>query len=595
MTGDEQTRFPFDDGPQTSGEPDIAAASRDGSAGEGEVGEQRAAGARAAGADTVLGARPTRVRDDRLAGAVARSRAIDHEAGVVPGSDAVQGTGPLQRGGRAAATAPRAAGDGGFARPVSARDAAGDPTIAMDRGRLAASAAGSAPAVGSSRAAGSTPAGEDELARLAERHRLDEDLEGVDDRVDDVRGGAAAAAPAAPERPDDDRADEGAARATLADALRAEAVAGRGAGLSGRVSADGTPIAVAAAGTAAADAGAADAGAASGMAAADAGPAAGRDARAAASRDGAEAPASTGRDLDADGDGAGRAEALERGGDDARRAGAARAGDAAAEEHIVGDRLDDEPRADVAATDADPELDGAGAAAATAAPSRRTVEIDRTADRDTFAAIGVDDEDAELVKPAKRGNRGVGVIMAILSTLAFAVAFALGVPLMRRLVEGRVDVLGAAMDFAPSAAFWLPVTVVGIVGIIWALIVNRAGWWSYIIGGLLVGLTAALAVPLGALVQDAVNAGDWSPVAGSAYLGRVRDGANLAPMLLAFILGRELFTWIGGIAAARGRRLARRHRRELEEYDRALVARERDRVADRRPATAGTAGIDEER
>ena len=52
---------------------------------------------------------------------------------------------------------------------------------------------------------------------------------------------------------------------------------------------------------------------------------------------------------------------------------------------------------------------------------------------------------------------------------------------------------------------------------------------------------------------------------------------NLVGMLVTFILAREVVTWIGGLSSVRGRRLTKRHAREMVDYDEQVAARDRQR------------------
>lgn len=228
---------------------------------------------------------------------------------------------------------------------------------------------------------------------------------------------------------------------------------------------------------------------------------------------------------------------------------------------------------------------------------RHTVEIDRTQrhraaseadDEATFAPLSVQDDEEPLEKPAKRSNRGFGILIAFLASLVFAAAYAAVTALYRRLYTPQDDLMGTVMSFIPSAEFWLPVAVFFLFGILWALIVNRAGWWSYIIGGLLAGLATAAAYPFGSLVQHGINTGTWNF---AAFEEALLQPEHLAPMLIAFILAREIFTWVGGFAALRGRRLTKKHRTATNEYERALADREAARIDATRNVSAAESDV----
>ncbi|CAG7844220.1 hypothetical protein USB125703_00446 [Pseudoclavibacter triregionum] len=542
MTGDSQHRFPFDDGPQT---PDELASAQGGSAPAADFGDAPrtvlggrpvSAGSSAVGDDAGQG-----IGRDRLADAVARSRTIDPEGGV----GATRDLGDIRpaeheeilRGEEADAFAMPAAA----AAPVSARSAAsygddeGEPTVMLDPEELAAAR----------RAGGATIA--------------DEELDGVDDRVE----GAYAPVGASEVAADDDAP-------TLAEGVRAEAVDRRDHDIDPAIG-SGIPLAEA-----------------------------GRDRAEAladeADRSEAEADARGDEaDLqDADGHAAAGSHPLAAA-FAAPAAGAAALGatSADADRDGVDDELEATRAHDLDLDGVDDAREAHADAEADAVPARRTIEIDRTRpagatdavrgrDEETFAPLALSEDEEPLEKPRKHGNRGWGVVVAILSTLVFGALFAAVFALLRRLFTENRDMLQSALDFGMTAPFWVPVLVYLVIALIWALLVNRAGWWSYIVGGLIAAVAAAAAYPLGLLVQESINTGVWDF---SGYLDKLRDQANLAPMLVAFIAAREVFAWVGGLAAARGSRLTRRHRREKAEYEDALAERETARVAARREST----------
>lgn len=505
MTGDPQNRFPFDDGPQDTDAPAPRINEQQAPAPMADFGEPTAEAAPAAperagevrdadltqAHDAMDGEQQGAPQDDRLAHAVARSRTIDPDQGVnsTRSLDDVRDAYAAEQGARAeslddidrgveadafampaAAPAAEAHDDANQAAqhaPAEQGVSEGEPTVAMDPEEFAAL-----------------------RAEHSGRDREDDELDGIDDTADAAYAPKPAAAPHG----------ETAGEATLADELRAEAVAEHE--QQDPVAADETI---------------------------------------------------------AEGDHHGAAAA---GGTAAVAAAAA-----ARRHHDDGEELD-------AVEGPDTHEDH----------RRRTVEIDRTrsdraaAHRDdeaAFAPLSVQEDEEPLEKPAKPSNRGFGMLIAFFSTLIFGAAYAAVTALYRRLYTPQDDLMGTVMSFIPSAEFWMPVTVFFLVGILWALIVNRAGWWSYIIGGLLASLATAASYPFGYLVQQGINTGTWNL---GAFQDALLEPEHLAPILIAFILGREIFTWVGGFAAIRGRRLTKKHRTATSDYERALADREAARI-----------------
>ena len=68
-------------------------------------------------------------------------------------------------------------------------------------------------------------------------------------------------------------------------------------------------------------------------------------------------------------------------------------------------------------------------------------------------------------------------------------------------------------------------------------------------------------------------------------LAKFRASEHLLTALVAAIAAREAFTWVGGIAAARGRRVSRANRRAKLSYEK--------RMAERAAETAEANGVAE--
>jgi hypothetical protein len=165
--------------------------------------------------------------------------------------------------------------------------------------------------------------------------------------------------------------------------------------------------------------------------------------------------------------------------------------------------------------------------------------------------------EAEPEPTQRSGNRLAGLALALLTTAVFAVLYLVALTTIRLLVD-RVggDPVALALEVAPTALFLAPVAafLVGLALIV--LVVNRAGWWAYVLGGFLVALLTAAA----ALV------GGWSavgplalPIDRSVALEFVLDPAVLAAVLAAGVLGREASVWGGAAIAGRARGVKRRN------------------------------------
>ena len=87
------------------------------------------------------------------------------------------------------------------------------------------------------------------------------------------------------------------------------------------------------------------------------------------------------------------------------------------------------------------------------------------------------------VPPIKKGNRGFGVLIALLSTVIFAGLYALIIASIRALELGVFQ-----FDFFGSLAFYTPAIFFFVGFVIVVLLANRASWWGYVLGSIFVAL-----------------------------------------------------------------------------------------------------------
>ena len=225
--------------------------------------------------------------------------------------------------------------------------------------------------------------------------------------------------------------------------------------------------------------------------------------------------------------------------------------DAAATDHTT---------ADNAATDA------------TAADDTRTTAVDAPPARER------DVDDIMLVEqpeePRKRGARGVGFMVVLLSTIVFGGLLGLAMVGVQFLFETEFD--SSSLLTVWLSPLWIfPVVVFFLAYWILTLVVNRAGWWAHVLGGFIVALLAYGAYVFAANFE---HNGGWESL-GNLFTF-TRDG--IVPSLLApaavvtFVLAREVPIWLGGIVSKRGRKQRERYNAELDEYRRQT---ERDREA----------------
>lgn len=164
------------------------------------------------------------------------------------------------------------------------------------------------------------------------------------------------------------------------------------------------------------------------------------------------------------------------------------------------------------------------------------------------------------IPPRVRGNRVVGVLLALLGTVVFALVYGGAAAIPISLGYGGAAFSPTISAFVQSATFWIPIMMFALGFIVVTVILNRAGWWAHVIGSLLVAVfvyfsTIGLLMLVGSLTHDKVSSlfGTWA----------------INPLIIAAALvAREVSIWIGLAIAARGRRVRARNAETLAEWDR---------------------------
>lgn len=163
-------------------------------------------------------------------------------------------------------------------------------------------------------------------------------------------------------------------------------------------------------------------------------------------------------------------------------------------------------------------------------------------------------------EPSPKGNRGFGILISVLQAIIFGAIF-YGVLLLVDYIAGNnLDFIGLLL----SPMFLITVGMFFLGLVIVSLLVNRAGWWAWILLGLLVAAFAYVGAIGGSLVQDAMS------IPSNRVWQYVLDHLLTWPTVVAFILGREVPIWFGAWVAARGRRVSERNIAEHDEYQRQL-------------------------
>lgn len=219
----------------------------------------------------------------------------------------------------------------------------------------------------------------------------------------------------------------------------------------------------------------------------------------------------------------------------------------------------------------EPQFEVAEPTTATAvAPEQRTERL---------GSISVDDETARaaatgtpivLVEsatpPRKKGARGIGFLVALLSTLVFGALLGAAILVVTYLFERTFSLQDEIQTLWLRPSWLLPVAVFFVAYWLMTIIVNRAGWWAHVLGGFIVALLVYGAHVAGAFLETQANV--WDVTALVDITGSELGGLLLAPTaIVTFLLAREVPIWFGGIVAKRGRRAKTRNAEALAEYE----------------------------
>jgi hypothetical protein len=170
-------------------------------------------------------------------------------------------------------------------------------------------------------------------------------------------------------------------------------------------------------------------------------------------------------------------------------------------------------------------------------------------------------------EPKSRGNRGAGALIALGAGVVFAGVLALATSLI-----GFFITRSFSFDFLTSAQFYFPVLWFVVAFVLLAVIANRANWWAYIFGSILVAVVVYFAtIGLGVL-----NAGIIQMTPAEAGVLYAQQLANPF-IILATLLSREAALWFGALIARRARGVKARNAQAHEEYERTLAEKRAER------------------
>ena len=165
--------------------------------------------------------------------------------------------------------------------------------------------------------------------------------------------------------------------------------------------------------------------------------------------------------------------------------------------------------------------------------------------------------------PPKKGNRGIGSLIALGSAIIFAAIYAGVAALVMPLFAPPKATAFEFIRFINNSAFFVPVLVFALFFVLLVLLLNRAGWWAHVLGSLVVGiLVYFFSIGILLLLNNVIG---MTP-SGAAKAFRVAAESPL--IITAGLVAREVSLWMGATIAARGRRVKAKNADVRASFDR---------------------------
>lgn len=164
-------------------------------------------------------------------------------------------------------------------------------------------------------------------------------------------------------------------------------------------------------------------------------------------------------------------------------------------------------------------------------------------------------------EPKAKGNRGFGILVSLLATVVFAALYAAVLALLFVVNDGSVDTVN---DVLVKAPFWIPVIFFLLAMVVLVSVVNRGGWWAYVLGGFIVAAVVYGSYLGGVLIEVAAR------ISPNEVAEVVQNSLFSPAAVIAFIIAREVPIWFGAWIAARGRKVRERNVEARQEYERIL-------------------------
>lgn len=180
-------------------------------------------------------------------------------------------------------------------------------------------------------------------------------------------------------------------------------------------------------------------------------------------------------------------------------------------------------------------------------------------------------------EPRSKGNRGAGAAIAVGSGLIFTAILAIVTAIIGFTTTGTVR-----FAFLSNAQFYWPTLFFVIGFVLLVLLANRASWWAYIFGSILVALVVYFGTVGAVMLSNGVIL--MTPAeAGTLFAAGLVNPIVIAAALLA----REVSLWTGSLIARRGRKVKGRNTEARSAWEREVAEKraEHERVAAAASAT----------
>lgn len=169
--------------------------------------------------------------------------------------------------------------------------------------------------------------------------------------------------------------------------------------------------------------------------------------------------------------------------------------------------------------------------------------------------------------PRNRGNRAAGILVALLSTVVYAALYAIVAMIIVGVnVSTAADATATFSEFIVLPVFYIPVIFFFLALSVLVALVNRGGWWAYVLFGFVVAAVVYLSYIGGALLTQ--QAWNYTPDEAARFVGTLW----LNPLAIAAaVIAREVPIWAGAWIARRGRLVTERNAAAKTEYERQLA------------------------